>query len=232
MPDNTPKKKSTAKVESKPLRIADYNEYLSRKGAFDDSTSTYNDSIRNHGKLLGIGMTKTNSKKPTKDEISEMLYEGGNQNTFSHKYTNVNTNEDITKKAKLFQKTSSKIAPIKTNTYTGKTKIDQDGVGYQQEIALPIYKKPTQRVVYDNVIEKVSVKPEIKNQIIEEKLKAVNTQKSQGYEKVASSDPKYKNQREYSTYVKKDGSTKEDPFKKATLEARKKILQKNFTSKK
>jgi len=203
MPDNTPKKKSTAKTESKPLRIADYNEYLSRKGAFDDSTSTYNDSIRNRAKLLGMGMKEISTSIPTKEEAAEMLEEGG--------VANVVKNNG--KKETVYQKTSGKIAPVKNSTLRTSS---------GSEITIPIYKEPSQRVVYDETLKRTAP----------EKAKVSASQRLPGYKRVASSDPKYKNQREYSTYVKKEGEAKEDPFKKATLEARKRILQKNSKPKK
>ena len=179
-------------------------------------------------------MSKTASRKPTKEEADEMKYEGNEDNVITHNYTDLNTGNDVSKKARLVQKTSSKIAPVKSNTYTGKAKVDPDGVGYQQEFTLPIYKAPTQRIEYDDSLQKTPViqaKPQ-DPVVAKEKVKADASQRMPGYKRVASSDPKYKRFREYATYVKKEGVATEDPFKKATLEARKRLLQKNSAPKK
>lgn len=221
-------KSKTAKPEAPAKRISNLDEFLSRKKSYDDSLSTYNDSMTNHAKLISIGMQKTNSTKPTKDEVDEMLYEGGSANTFSHNYTNSATGKPESKKAKLVQKTSSKIAPVKSNTYTGKASVDKDGVSYQQEVTVPIYKAPTQRIEFEDTSlqRQVTPSPQAKKEVVE-KAKTKAYQSLPGYKKVDSSDPKYKNQREYSKFVKDNGPAKDDAFKKATIEARKKILNKN-----
>jgi len=228
MPDNKPKKKAAATPKPSVLRIADYNEYVSRKRAYDDSSTTYQNSIDNHNKLLAIGMKKTGSSKPTKDEADEMLVTGGTMNNFKHSYTDESGNT-VNKKAKLFQTTSSKIAPVKTNTYTGKALTDADGVSYQQETTIPIYKAPSQRVAYDDSIDRKAAEI-VKQQAPAEKARDLHAKRSVGgYKKVASSDPKYKNLREYSTYKQNSDSLVEDPFKKKMIENRNKTLSKPTT---
>jgi len=195
MPDNIPKKKTTTKPESKPLRRADYEEYLSRKRAYDDSTNTYNDSIKNHAKLLSIGM-KQIASEPAGDEVNDLLINGG----VSNKVTS--NGKTVT----LPQRTNAKIAPVTSNTY-------RDSSG--KEVILPIYKAPTQRVAYTETVERTAP----------EKAKASNTQRIVGgYKKVGSSDPKYKGLREYATYKQNSDSLAEDKFKKKVIETRNKAL--------
>ncbi len=217
-PPGDEKKKPASK------KIANLAEYTSRKQAFDDSTTTYQNSIKNHNKLISAGLTKTKSISATKDEQDEMLINGGQMNNFTHSYTDPKTGQTIKKSVKMYQKTTNKIAPVKSNTYTGKPSIDEDGVSYQQEITLPIYKAPSQVVEYTPDLN--PIKEDVKKEVV------IGKRTSGGdIKKVISQNKKYANQREYSTYEKSDGKLVEDKFKQEIINRRKAILEKNSIKK-
>lgn len=219
---DTPKKNGTSS-----LRISDYAEYVSRKQAYDDSTSTYKDSIKNHNRLIALGMEKTGSSKPKKEDLDKLLKDDKINKKYTHEFGD--SSNPIKKTTTVQQKTSSKIAPRKINNYVGKPLVDEDGVSYQNEIQLPIYTKPKQEVVYEP--DDLSRPPvdlpldEVKETV---KKKSITERTVGGdYKKVPSKNPKYSGNREYSKFEKNEGEIVEDQFKKSTLERRNRVLNKS-----